>query len=166
MNKKNLGDAWEQLCCRILELEGVHCRRLCDEEDPQRFGLIRKDMGIDLIGTTQTGDLVAVQCKFRSQAKRISWRDVATFYALCDRTGPWSQRVVMTTATSLNSPGGHANVSDRFIGASYFKKMPREAWLDIGKLGKGQVCGGLEKDMHAARLQRFGSAFSNHASQR
>ena len=80
----------------------------------QGLGVAGRDMGIDLVAVDAQGLVSAVQCKYRTgtgwvpgrfvRRDVVPWRDLATFYALCARTGPWSRHLVMTNAVGVRAP--------------------------------------------------------------
>ena len=46
-----------------------------------RMGRDRSDLGIDLVAELNSGEFVAIQCKFWGEHRRLSFRDLATFFA-------------------------------------------------------------------------------------
>lgn len=157
---KYVGDIWEMFCASYLrELYGytVYTLQACPTELLNELGLSKRDVGIDLIAVYNEKK-IAVQCKFRKTYKSLSWREVATFDALCMRTGPWSSCMVMTTAQGLRREG-KARSEDVFIGKTRLSKLTRHDWHRIGKLGDGHTCGGattsFTQDMRDIRLRRF-----------
>jgi hypothetical protein len=87
----------------------------------QTLGLTNQDMGIDLI-VKKHGRWCAIQCKWRKpqtrrrvpghpriETNKVPWADLATFYSLCERSGPingWYQKIVMTSAEGVKRIGG------------------------------------------------------------
>ena len=137
-----VGSIWEEFCCEYLNHIGFRAVRLQDvsEYDLTRLSLKSRDVGIDLIATDVSGNDIAVQCKYRKNCQKLSWKDVSTFDALCMRTGPWYKRIVMTTSCKLHREG---NIQDEdvFWGKRHFKQLQRHDWLKIVGYGEGNICG-------------------------
>lgn len=150
--KKRKGELWELLCREYLRhngYESVHRFEDVSDASKTRLGLGPRDMGIDLIGT-KNGVPVAVQCKFRSR-KSVTWREVATFEALCARTGPWCEHIVMTNCSFVKREG----TSEKDVSFTHhaFKAAPRHVWLLIGGMGAGRTLGEVPRDRWLARLE-------------
>lgn len=133
----------------------------------QEFGLRNQDMGIDLIAKTKNNNWIAIQCKYRKKPKKnytmiqtynqttdnistfkqkkitirwcVSWKDLATFYELCNRTGPtddnlsigtWSRHIVMTNAPYIRSQGKKGK-KDYNICYKSFKNISKDTWLKL-----------------------------------
>ena len=120
---KTKGDIFETFCCLYLRAKRGYREAWRVPDAPRELavslGVGGRDMGIDLIGVDPQGRPAAVQCKYRTMSARstfvpgthirrdvVPWRDLATFYALCARTGPWSRHVVMTNAVGVRSLRG------------------------------------------------------------
>ena len=137
------GELWEEFCKSYM-LNIKHCfasvkllAELSDEE-LQSFGLSRRDVGIDMVAVDPHGKQFAIQCKFRSKGV-VSWRELSTFYALCARSGPWEQHIVMTNAKSVRREG-QPSLKDKSICYNSFANLHRHEWYLLGELGKGSVC--------------------------
>ena len=132
------GALWEKLCVEYLRHVGYESvQRFEDVDDAlkTRLGLQRRDMGIDII-CTRNGEFVAVQCKFRSK-RMVTWTEIATFEALCARSGPWAEHVVMTNCSFIKREG--SSTKDVNITYNVFKALKRHEWLSIGGMGKGRT---------------------------
>ena len=105
------------------------------------LGLKSRDVGIDLIAMDADSNFVAIQCKFRKNHHKLSWRDVSTFDALCMRSGPWKKRIVMATSHSIQREGQKME-EDVFWGKAYFDRLERHVWTSLAGLGDGNVLGG------------------------
>lgn len=159
---KIVGDAWEDFCCLYLQkIKGWTAKRLneWDASFLRQFHLKQRDVGIDLIAIDEHGNHIAVQCKYRKNFQKLSWRDVSTFDALCMRTGPWTQRIVMTTSKSLHREG-KVQVEDVFWGKSHFESLERHDWCKLAGLGEGRTCGNSSHtsdplEVREARLRYF-----------
>lgn len=119
----------------------------------EQFSLGTRDMGIDLIAKTTRGKWMAIQCKYRRKPKRarapngvplrwsVPWKDLATFYSLCERTGPpgargenkWFKHIVMTNATSVNRQG-RKNTMDHSVCNGSFRNIPKHVWMTAAGL--------------------------------
>lgn len=112
------------------------------------FALSSRDMGIDLIVETTHGRWIAIQVKYRRKPKRsyttpsgykvstttssVPWKDLSTFYSLCERTGPpnskWLKQVVMTNANTIRHQGRKKD-NELSICVGTFRKIPKEVWF-------------------------------------
>ena len=93
------------------------------------FHLPKKDIGIDLVAI-RNGKYSAVQAKFRKKYRNITWREFCTFDTLCNRSGPWSEKIVVTTSKAVNLYGMKCE-KDRFYGYDFFNNMEKEEWMYI-----------------------------------
>ena len=85
------------------------------------------------------GEFVAVQCKFRTK-RNVTWQEIATFEALCARSGPWSEHIVMTNCFFVKREG--SSEKDVTISRNAFKKLSRYEWLAMGGMGEGRTISG------------------------
>jgi predicted helicase len=99
------------------------------------------DYGIDIV-CEKEGEYIAVQCKFKNPKSPVrvmnkkgeiktiypcvGWKELTTFNELCNSTGPWSERIVMTTAKSVRRLGGIKREGDKSICLGSFRKLKRE----------------------------------------
>ena len=83
----------------------------------------RQDVGIDLIAI-EDDKYIAIQCKYRKTFKALSWRDVATFDALCMRTGPWHKCIIITTSHNIKREGVTLD-KDIFWGKKHFSNLSK-----------------------------------------
>lgn len=150
---KNSGMVFEQVCKRLLEQKGYSVYPLKSYPKLYECGLKKQDLGIDLIAVNDKQN-IAVQCKFRKNPRRISWKEFSTFDALCARTGPWDKKLIITTASGVRIEGARLE-SDHIWDRSTFYKMKRHEWEQLADMGPGYTCGGSEKDMREARLKLF-----------
>lgn len=156
---KRVGDMWEEFCCLYLtEILGWQAEKLadCPEDELKRLTLKTRDVGIDIIARDSLGNYIAVQCKYRKNFQKLSWRDVSTFDALCMRTGPWHKCIIMTTSKSLHREG-QWHEKDLFWGKNYFDALSWYSWLSMAKCGNGYTCGSdsAKVDIRQARLMHF-----------
>jgi hypothetical protein len=113
-----------------------------------------KDYGIDLIGF-KNGLYSAIQCKFKAprppikvknnknQIKTIypsvNWKELATFNELCNATGPWNQRLTMTTAPYVRRLGGIKDQKDKSICIKSFQSISIDDWIKLIH-GRTSIC--------------------------
>ena len=136
LNKKIRGDLFEEFCVLYLERIKGYDRvwRLEDVPDDvlERLGLKRKDMGIDIVA--QRGDsFAAVQCKYKkvtAKATCLTWKTLSTFYALCMRSGPWKNYIVMTTCSFLRRVGKKTDKDLAFC-IKTFQGISKEDWVKL-----------------------------------
>lgn len=159
-----VGALWEEFCRMYLEevagLEKAWTLGECPAEVLAAVGLKRRDVGVDLVAWSPADGYWAVQCKYRRHCRTLSWRDVATFDALCARTGPWHRCVVMTTSRSLRREGA-TTARDLFWGHAHFQRLQRHEWLRLARVDAGRACAepGAEvarpESVNEARLRYF-----------
>jgi len=74
----------------------------------EKLHLGKVDLGIDLIAEHE-GKYYAIQAKYRKynqkKATVLGWKQLSTFYALADRTGPWEKQIVFTNANYIRRAG-------------------------------------------------------------
>jgi hypothetical protein len=154
-----LGSAWEEFCRRYLLDLGYTVYMLADTppEVLASLGLRRNDVGIDIIAYNPVGLPCAVQCKFRNRGV-VSWRELATFEALCARSGPWNLHIVMTNAASVRREG--RSTKDATIAQRRFASLDRVFWMRIIGAGEGRTVGGSvsPNSARARFLSRFEAA--------
>jgi hypothetical protein len=149
---KCTGDLFEEFCKLYLinfcKYDNVWLLREVPESEKRHLKMPFGDMdyGIDII--CKRGNVYsAVQCKFktprppirvsnkRGESKIIfpcvGWKELSTFNELCNTTGPWSQRIVMTTAKSVRRLGGIKIQGDKSICIGTFNSLRPE---DITKM--------------------------------
>lgn len=169
INKNKLkGDIFEFICWKLLKDGSIRNLKVKNvwlfNESPytpkdailplelrESFEFKNKDYGIDIIIESESGEYSAVQCKYRKKPNKsktpngnfikwqVTWKDLSTFYSLCERTGPpnigWNKHIVMTTAESINRQG-RKNPKDLSICIGTFRGLPKESWFkfvdDIG----------------------------------
>jgi hypothetical protein len=149
---KSKGDLFELFCQRYLkvlkEYEKVWLlKELPDDLKKElKLPLGDKDYGIDLIAL-KGGLYSAVQCKFkaprgpirvtnkRNEIKTIysavNWKELTTFNELCNASGPWNERITMTTAPSVRRLGGIKDKRDRSICIKSFQSISADHWVKL-----------------------------------
>ena len=116
-------------------------------------GKITNNNGVSSLGLPR-------QVKIASN--QVSWRELSTFYALCARTGPWAQQIVMTTADSVRRQGVRTG-QDKTYAYRGFCGQDRSVWLAmVGSIG--HQCGAINDgdarpattaDLRARRLNFY-----------
>jgi hypothetical protein len=142
-NTKMKGDIFETFCKMYLETIGykVYFIDELPEDKREEFGLTKKDYGIDLVAD-KGGSWYAIQCKYRKKTRdyitkrevhRIGWKDISTFLALANRTGPdggWKKNIVMTNADYVCWKGKKGK-KDYTIAKKTFEGISRSTWCKM-----------------------------------
>jgi len=152
-NTKIKGDIFEcftQLYLKdIYGLKEVWLLNEIPEDIRIKLNLRRKDYGIDLVGIDINGKLYAIQSKFRKRSVNrkvcISWKELSTFYALCERTGPYDKYIVFTTADYVNRIGKKTQ-KDITIGFNQLLKLSHFDWI--------KICGSLKTNQNIITQQQ------------
>lgn len=141
-DKKKKGDLWELFCRDWLESSDKY-RNVwlfqdwivyCSEKGHSLMGLkTKQDNGIDIIAETLDGTFVAIQCKYRKDKKKVTWNTLSTFIGLCERTGPWSQYIVMTNGSGVTRKVPKSK-KDKSICIGTFRGTSRTQWLKMAGL--------------------------------
>lgn len=98
------GDAFEVFAEALLSTQSKYQAKKVwpDKKIPpqivKRLLLPIKDMGVDGVVETHSGDLIAYQVKFRSNRPALSWRELSTFVGLSEKA---DQRMVVTNCDNL-----------------------------------------------------------------
>lgn len=153
LKRARIGRAWEEFCCEFLKIRGyetVYLLEECSDDLLSELGLRRRDVGIDILAKRQGEDeWTAVQCKFRARGS-VTWTQLATFWALCARSGPWSRQLVMTNAEHVRREG-HSQNTDVTMAKGTFSSIKRHEWLVLsGNHTAGQKCGGVQQPLQTA----------------
>lgn len=135
-NKKQKGDLWEAFCClylqHVLEHDNVWFIKNLPSNLINKFNLPKTDFGIDLI-SEKDGKYYAIQCKYKKskeQIQLVSWRSLATFFAIVEKTGPWEKHIVMTNINGCKHIGKKGE-KDLSLCIGTFKKMDRFQWIKM-----------------------------------
>ena len=154
---KNVGDLWEDFSCEYLrKIHDMQVYKLKEvPTDILKFlKMKRQDVGIDLVAV-KDDKYIAIQCKYRKTFKALSWRDVATFDALCMRTGPWHKCIIMTTAHNIKREGITLD-KDILWGKKHFSNLSKYDWMRLGNFSQGNTCGGsIDHNVNEARVRYF-----------
>ena len=174
-NKKIRGDIFEDFTVLFLK----HARnfnnvwRLGDVPDDvlDKLGLKKhQDMGIDIVAE-RNGKYHAVQCKYKkhvSMKKNIlTWKQLSTFYALCLRTGPWDQYIIVTNCDYTRHAGKKTS-KDVSICLKTLQNITKEQWtlmceLDGNKLTEVKTQK-TPDEIRAARLAYFAGNIAHNSS--
>ena len=147
---KAKGDLFELFCQRyLMTIKGYEkvwlLKELSDDLKKQlKLPMGDKDYGIDLV-CLKDNQYSAVQCKFKTPRPPIkvvnkknemktiypsvNWKELSTFNELCNASGPWKERITMTTAPSVRRLGGIKDPKDRSICLQTFKSLTVDQWL-------------------------------------
>lgn len=181
---KQKGPIFEYFCKKYFEMimnaENVWLLNECPIKDD--LSLTRKDYGIDLVMKNKN-KYFPIQCKFKYPKKvskdnemkynyqNVTWRDLSTFYALCDRTGPkegWSKYIVFTNAKYVNRKG-KKNDKDKSICYNKLNNLTagdlnRMAGIDdvvgdqINNNNYNNIMPLSEEELRSKRLEFFGKS--------
>jgi hypothetical protein len=115
-----------------------------DLKDKLHLGKI--DLGIDLIAEHE-GKYYAIQVKYRKynqkKATVLGWKQLSTFYALADRTGPWEKHIVFTNANYIRR-AGMKTTKDWSICLGTLRGLKRHHWESMVGF-KSQTCSEQDK---------------------
>lgn len=137
-NKKIRGDIFEEFSLlyllNIKKYTNVWLLKDVPADILEKLGMKRRDMGIDIIAQTLEGKYIAVQCKYKKHTTRnkniLSWKALSTFYALCLRTGPWENYIIMTNCL-YTSHQGKKTEQDIFLCLKTFQNITKDEWLSM-----------------------------------
>lgn len=141
-DKKKKGDLWELFCRDWLLASDQYKNvwlfqdwiRYSTEKQSSTMGLKSKqDNGIDIIAELEDGNFVAIQCKYRKDKKKVTWNSLSTFIGLCERTGPWTQYIVMTNGVGVTRKVPKSK-KDKSICIGTFRATSRIQWLKMAGL--------------------------------
>lgn len=133
---KAKGDIFEAFTVLLLEKvygwEKVWLLKDVPDDIVTQLNLPNRDMGIDIVGYHQ-GDYYAVQCKYKKKNPHktytvVGWKELSTFQALCARSGPWKQQVVVTNCDYVRHQGQKA-ANDKTIARKRLQGLSRTDWL-------------------------------------
>jgi len=117
-------------------------------------------MGIDIV-CQKGSSFSAVQCKYKAPNGKkmgLSWKTLSTFYALCMRSGPWDNYIVMTNCNYTYHVGKKSE-KDITISLHAFESITTEQWTNMCGLTGQSLC--YEKpilsqeELREARLKHF-----------
>ena len=99
-SNRDLGDRFERLICRYLELDPIYVERFSRvwmwNEFPQKGAV--GDVGIDIVAEERaTGEFCAIQCKFYLPDHTLSKADLDSFFTVSGKTLFTSCLIVSTT---------------------------------------------------------------------
>jgi hypothetical protein len=137
------GPLFEEFCKKyfkyIFQADSVWLLSELPAEIIQELSLTKRDFGIDLIMKNK-GKYYPIQCKLKSPKKlpkdkekkhnylNVTWKELSTFYALCNRTGPiggWEKLIVFTNTNYINRKG-RKNANDKSICYATLNKLNEE----------------------------------------
>lgn len=153
-NKKVKGDMFEYFCQLYLK----HCYGLKEVwllndvpvEIRKLLNLKKRDFGIDLIGIDENNKYYAIQSKFRKRTKTkkisVTWKQLSTFFALCERTGPYEKYIVFTTADYVRRIG-KKSIKDETINFNKLKKISHFDWMKMCEITDNHRFDNLENKL-------------------
>lgn len=115
-DERDKGDKFERLMLQFFKTDVVYAERFSEVwmwmDWPGRAG--RRDNGIDLVARErETGEVVAVQCKFFDPGRALAKADIDSFLSESGKN-PFSRRIVVTT-TDHWGPNAEAAIHDQQI---------------------------------------------------
>jgi len=148
------GQLFEEFCKNymkyIYQAEYAWLLSEIPEDIMKKLSLTRKDYGIDLV-IRKKGKYYPIQCKLKSPKKlsknkerkyhyvNVTWRELSTFYALCNRSGPaggWEKLIVFTNTQYINRKG-RKDENDKSICYGTMNKLSEDDFKKI--LGEESV---------------------------
>lgn len=148
---KAKGDLWEAFCYLYLSACNknniVYFLDSLPRETRKRLRLPSQDIGIDLVivrlpsSTSPDVSYEAVQCKYRHTSTKggrrtyVKYADLATFIALCSRTGPWAKKHVMTNCHGASWKGLKSKDGDETtLTKTLFENLSRSTWVAMSRV--------------------------------
>ncbi len=112
-SNRDLGDRFERLICRYLELDPIYVERFARvwmwNEFPRKGNV--GDVGIDLVGEERaTGEFCAIQCKFYLPDHTLSKADLDSFFTASGKT-LFTSCMIVSTTDKWGSNAEHALIS-------------------------------------------------------
>ena len=135
-NKMHKGRAFEEFSLEYLKAtdkyQAVYAWKDIPDNLRETLGLKAKvDDGIDLIAVTHEGRYHAIQCKYRKKTgSTVPWTQLATFFGLCARTGPWEKHLVITNCRGITMKIQRTK-KDKSICYGTFKNLSRDVWMKM-----------------------------------
>ena len=141
--KNESGFVWEHFCLMYLKSKGYGECWLISEtpiDILEKLNLSRMDMGIDIVIKHNNG-FFAVQAKWRSNKNKkskisLTWNMLSTFYALCARTGPCLNFIVITNCDFVRRQGKKFKM-DQTIAKGGFLACKRDTWINMCGMEEG-----------------------------
>jgi len=137
-DKKKKGDLFEAFCFLYIKniLHHTNVFMYSDIPDEIKIELslnTSQDYGIDIVSMDEEGNYYATQCKYRKIKDKIqvvSWKELATFYGIVNKTGPWKNHITMTNVHGCKHIGKKTE-KDWSICVGTFRKMNTFQWLQL-----------------------------------
>jgi hypothetical protein len=142
------GPLFEEFCKKymkyIYQADFVWLLSEIPEDIMKELSLTRRDYGIDLV-MKKRGKYYPIQCKLKSPKKlsknmerkyhylNVTWKDLSTFYALCNRSGPvggWDKLIVFTNTQYINRKG-RKDENDKSICYGTLNKLEEEDFKNL-----------------------------------
>ena len=108
------------------------------------LGLMRPEVGVDLIAQVKDGSFWAIQCKYHSdQERNVSYKELSTFLSITERNKTFSKlshRLVCTSANSISYKIQKAHTEKiGFLTSADFSKLQKFEFDNFRKLLAGNV---------------------------
>jgi predicted helicase len=142
-NKKLKGDVFEIFCKKYfqhafkIKFKNVWLLSEVPEEVLGNLKLDNHDLGIDIIAEDMNNKFYAIQAKYRKKQYKlkhgIPWKQLATFYGLVNKTGPWEKHIVITNADYVRHIG-KKTFKDISVCYGTLKKIKQEEWIKMGEM--------------------------------
>lgn len=118
------------------------------------LGLDTGDLGIDIILEFSGRQFAAVQVKYRKPNKYkpvygIGWKQLATFYALVNRTGPYVKHIVITNAHYVRHVG-KKGPKDQTIALKKLHGLSKSDWSSLAGMTGYTLSGTLPEEVVVA----------------
>lgn len=123
----------------VLKIPHVWLLKDVPDEHLNKVQLKRRDVGIDIIGLDKDGNYYACQVKYKTQStsnKRkiaVTWKEISTFFALSERTGPYANFIVVTTANYVRHVAPKT-AKDLSICIGTLSHISRNCWREMRNL--------------------------------
>jgi predicted helicase len=110
LSNRELGDKFERLICRYLELDPLYADRFSNvwmwNEWPQKGNI--GDIGVDLVAEERaTGEICAIQCKFYLPDHYLDKGDIDSFFTTLGKK-QFSSGIIVSTTDKWSSNAEHA----------------------------------------------------------
>jgi hypothetical protein len=155
-NTKIKGDLFEHFAylyfthCYLPKPKNVWLLYDIPKEVREKISLGKNDVGIDLLLEFENG-YSAVQVKFRKPnpykpSAGIGWKQLSTFYALVNRTGPYLRHIVFTNGNYVRHIG-KKEPKDQSICLRRLQKIDINQWREMADIKSYSLSGKIREDI-------------------
>ena len=107
------------------------------------LGLMRPEIGVDLVAQVKDGTFWAIQCKYHSdQGRNVSYKELSTFFSITERNKTFSKlshRLVCTSADAISYKVQKAHAEKiGFLTSADFSKLQKSEFVNFRKLLTGK----------------------------